>query len=190
MKKAILLHGCCSQEEFKEDQYPSGSNSHWFPWLQKQLIKAGIETQTPEMPAPYKPIYQEWKRVFEQFVVDKDSILVGHSCGAGFLLRWLGETKKKVGKLILVAPYFDPKKENEAREDLVDFEVDSSIQNRVDVHLLYSSDDPVTGVKESVEVLSQAMPHAQKYLFKNKGHFCYNEMGTEKFPELYELIID
>ncbi len=189
MKNTILIHGCCDKEEFFGEEYPSGSNSHWFPWIQKQLNIAGIESQTPEMPSPYKPEYKEWKRVFKKFIVNEDTILVGHSCGAGFLLRWLGEEKNSVAKLMLVAPYFDPKKKSEVREDLVDFVVDSSIQDRTEVHIFHSSDDSVDGVKDSMEILSQILPNAQKHLFKDKGHFTLGDMETEKFPELLEVLV-
>lgn len=189
MKNVILVHGCCDKEEFLSEKYPSGSNSHWFPWIQKQLNIADIESQTPEMPSPYKPVYQDWKRVFEQFSVNEDTILVGHSCGAGFLLRWLGEEKNKVAKLILVAPYFDPRRESKVREDLVDFEIDSSIQNRTDIHILYSSDDSVPGVKESMDILSKILPDAHQHLFKDKGHFTFGDMKTEEFPELRDALL-
>ena len=67
MKTAILIHGTCDEEEYFSDLYPSLSNSHWFPWLQKQLLIKGIFTQTPEMPDAYKPDYEKWKK----FVVEK-----------------------------------------------------------------------------------------------------------------------
>lgn len=190
MKNAILVHGCCDKEEFLNEKHPSGSNSHWFPWMQKQLNIAGIENQTPEMPTPYQPIYNEWKRVFEQFIVNEETILVGHSCGAGFLLRWLGETNKKIAKLILVAPYFDPRKKNEERSDLMDFQVDSGVGEKNEVHIFYSSDDPVEGVKESIDELANLLPKAHKHFFSDKGHFCYEEMQTEEFPELLEEILN
>jgi len=86
MKNAILLHGCCDREEYFSDQYPSLSNSHFFPWLQKQLLIKGIHTQTPEMPQSYEPDYSKWKKEFERYEINTETILLGHSCGAGFLL--------------------------------------------------------------------------------------------------------
>ena len=108
MKKFIILHGCCDREEFMSDEYASPSNSHWIAWLQKQLIMQGHTCQTPEMPAPYKPSYQTWKRIFSQFEITPETILIGHSCGCGFLLKYLSETEQQIDKLILVAPWRDP----------------------------------------------------------------------------------
>ena len=91
MKNAIIIHGMTDKEECFSDQYSSLSNSHWLPWLQKQLFIQGILAQTPEMPTPYNPNYNLWLDVFKQFSINKETILVGHSGGAGFLLRFLCE---------------------------------------------------------------------------------------------------
>ncbi len=187
MKNAILIHGCCDKQEFFSDEYPSGSNSHWFPWLQKQLIKQGIETQTPEMPTPFAPKYEEWVKVMDQFQVMDETILVGHSCGAGFLVRYLTDTKLKADKLILVAPYLDPIKK---RKGFLDFEIDPTVQDKVnELHILFSTDESVEGVKESTDTVAEIFPKAQVHKFNNKGHFTFEEMKTVEFPELLELII-
>lgn len=186
MKNAILVHGCCKKDEFLSDEYPSGSNSHWFPWLQKQLIKEGIETQTPEMPTPYAPEYKEWKRALDQFSLNPETILVGHSCGAGFLLRWLGDHEAKIKKLILVAPWLDPVKK---RRGFLDFEINPAIQERVgEIHALFSVDDPVEGVKESVDMITENLPQTHIHAFDTMGHFTSKEMESPEFPALLELI--
>jgi uncharacterized protein len=105
MKTAIIRHGKPSYEEYCNPRIPSPSNNHWLPWLQKQLLLNGFLAQTPELPAPYAPVYQDWCLAFEQFRIDEDTALIGHSCGAGFLLRWLSENKVTVGKVALVAPF-------------------------------------------------------------------------------------
>lgn len=37
-KSAIILHGMPSKEEYFSPAYASPSNSHWLPWLQKNLL--------------------------------------------------------------------------------------------------------------------------------------------------------
>lgn len=88
-----------SREEYLKPTRPAASNNHWLPWIQKQLSINGIVAQTPEMPEPFRPDYDKWKETFEQFTLNDDTILVGHSCGGGFLLRWLSENDVKVGRL-------------------------------------------------------------------------------------------
>jgi hypothetical protein len=38
MKNAILIHGWADKHEFYDPKYPTASNSHWFPWITKQLM--------------------------------------------------------------------------------------------------------------------------------------------------------
>ncbi len=188
MKTSILIHGCCDKVEFNDNQYPSGSNSHWFPWLQKQLIKNGISTQTPEMPTPFSPEYESWSKVFGQFNVDQDSVLVGHSCASGFLLRWLQNHDVKINKLVLVAPWLDPIKK---RKGFLDFELDITLQNKInEIHIFYSTNDSVAGVKESVEIISNTFPKAVLHYLDNKGHFTLEDMGTVEFPELLNILVN
>ena len=122
MKNAILVHGTCSKEEYFDSSEPSLSNAHWFPWLQKQLLVNNISCHSPEISNAHTPIYEKWKREFERFDVNENTILIGHSCGGGFLLRWLSENKIKIDKLILVAPWLDP--ERSKTTDFFDFEID------------------------------------------------------------------
>ena len=187
MKTAILIHGTCDEEEYFSDLYPPLSNSHWFPWLQKQLLTKGIFTQTPEMLDAYKPEYEKWKKEFERFGINEESILVGHSCGGGFLLRWLTENKRKIDKLILIAPWLDPEKSKTT--DFFEFQIDSELINRVkEIHLFVSEDDD-EDIHESVDLILKALPNIEIHKFKDKGHFTFGQMKTDKFPELLETII-
>jgi len=88
MKTAIIIHGCPTKEEYSDSIRPSPSNCHWFPWLQRQLLLKGVLAQTPEIPDAYEPNYEKWKSMFERFDINEDTLLIGHSCGGGFLVRW------------------------------------------------------------------------------------------------------
>jgi predicted alpha/beta hydrolase family esterase len=89
MKKAIIIHGMPSKEEYYDVNRPASSNCHWLPWIQKKLLLKNVLAQTPEMPEPYNPVYENWRKVFEQLSPDEETILIGHSCGGGFIVRWL-----------------------------------------------------------------------------------------------------
>ncbi len=187
MSNAIIVHGCCGKEEFFGDEYPSLSNSHWIPWLQKDLMKAGIETQTPKMPTPYAPQYGDWVRVFEQFTLTPETIVVGYSCGAGFLLRWLSEHPVLVKKFLLVAPWLDLHK---TRGSFLDFHIDSTVQHRIEeIHVLVSADDSKEGIHESVATISATLQQAHLHRFERMGHFTSRDMKTDQFPELLKLIV-
>ncbi len=188
MKNVYILHGCCDQEEFEDTSIASGSNFHWIPWLQKQLIVKGYNCQTPEMPTPYKPSYQTWKRLFEVYLVDEETTLVGHSCGCGFFLRWLSENDININKLVLVAPYLDPEPFNRFGSFLKCTLAPDLMERIKELHIFYSKDEEVTGVKETVKILQDKYSPLQFHEFENHGHFCFGDMGTEEFPELLEII--
>ncbi len=188
MKNAIIIHGTCSKEEYFSYDYPSLSNSHWLPWLQKKLLINNVFTQTPEMPDAYLPNYKKWKKEFERFKINENTILIGHSCGGGFLVRWLSENKININKLILVAPWLDPKREKTT--DFFDFNIDLNIINRIkEIHLLVSTDDD-KDILESVEILKNNISKIKLHQFSNLGHFCFSDMKTDRFPELLDLILN
>lgn len=188
MKNAILIHGSCDKEEYLDDKYPSLSNSHWFPWLQKQLLINNISTQTPEMPVPYSPTYNAWAKEFERFDINTNTILVGHSCGGGFLVRWLSENKVTVNKIFLVAPWLDPS--NRRTSEFFDFEIDGEMQDRIkEIHILVSTNEETEGVLESIDTIYKSLPIASVHKLNNMGHFTFDEMNSDKFPELLSLIL-
>ena len=55
------------------------SNSHWLPWLQKQLLNNDIFAETPEVPLSFEPLWERWVKEVEQFHITQETILVGHS---------------------------------------------------------------------------------------------------------------
>jgi uncharacterized protein len=183
MKTAIILHGKPPKEEYFDEATPSPSNLHWLPWLQKQLLQKKVLAQTPELPEPYAPAYAKWRAVFEQFRIDKDATLVGHSCGAGFLLRWLSENKVETGKVALVAPFLDPNR-NKVEKDFFLFEMDENLAARTGgVNVFYSTDDG-PDILTSVGLIKNRLKDLKFTEFSNRGHFTF----TEKFPELLQWL--
>lgn len=188
MKTAIIIHGMPSKEEYYDVNRPASSNCHWLPWIQKKLLLQDIVAQAPEMPKPYEPEYKAWKKTFEQFKVDKETTLIGHSCGGGFLVRWLSENKVKVGKVILVAPWLDPEKW--LTTAMFDFEIDSDFASRTDsVIVMYSTDDE-DYILDTIKLLKEKTNNISYQEFSNKGHFCLDDLKTEEFPELLKNIFE
>lgn len=189
MKNAIILHGMPNKEEYYSDKYPSASNSHWLPWLQKQLLIKNIQTITPEMFKCYDPIYELWKTEFEKSKIDENTILVGHSNGAGFIIRWLSENKNiNVEKVVLVAPWLDP--DNRKNNKFFDFEIDYNLLSRTNKFLIFHSTNDDREMQESLEIIKNKINNVKVRIFENYGHFTLGSMKTEKFPELLEEILN
>lgn len=186
MNKAIIIHGYNDQSEFLDASRPAASNDHWIPWIQRQLLLKGIEAQTPEMPGFYQPHYEAWKNMIERFEPDESTILIGHSCGGGFLVRWLSENDVHVGPVALVAPWLDPEKE--LVPDFFDFTIDPKLSSKsCGVHILYSTDD-FPEIITSINILKSKLKNISWQEFTDKGHFVLSSMGTQQFPELLDIL--
>lgn len=185
--RAIILHGRPDHDEYYNIQGNSPSNSHWLPWLQQQLLIRGILTQTPEMPRPYEPRYEVWRQEFTHLPVDERTLLVGHSCGGGFLLRWLSEGNYRVGRVVLVAPWLDI--EGEAG-DFFRFALDRQIDRKAvhGIDVLYSTND-YPHLQSSTAKLRRELPQLRYHRFIDYGHFTFSAMQTRAFPELVEICL-
>lgn len=188
---AILVPGRPDKDEHYDPTRPSNSEDHWFAWLKRQLILRDIHAAAIEPPFPFRPRYDEWVKEFERFDINPDTILVGHSCGAGFLLRYLCEHPDlKVGRVALVAlwvnPYNNP---NSDTADFFDFTLDPSFPKRTDgVHIFVSRNDEQS-VRESVTIVKDRIPGLHIHEYADKGHFTLASMGTHEFPELLKVCL-
>ncbi len=192
MRNAILIPGRPDKEEYYNPQYPSNSNNHWFPWLTKQLIINEIFTVSLEMPTPWQPRYDIWKKELERFDITPETILVGHSCGGGFIVRWLSENKDtKVNKVVFVAPWINP--ENNPRSDTADFfdfNIDEGLVKRTAGVTILNSDNDQATIHKSVQIIRNNVKDVKYKELHNKGHFCYRDLKTVEFPELLNEILE
>jgi predicted alpha/beta hydrolase family esterase len=108
MKNFVTIHGCPSDVEKALNPETRTYDKHWQPWLVENLKKHGYVADFPLMPEPWSPVYEEYKKVVDNLEINENTTLIGHSCGSAFLVRYLGDTKKKIDKLILVAPWKIP----------------------------------------------------------------------------------
>ncbi len=178
-----------SKEEYFNPDSPSQSNKHWLPWLQRELLIKGILTQTPELPEAYKPDYEQWKTWFERFPVDEETILVGHSCGGGFLIRWLSENKIQINRLALVAPWINPK-DPQPVPGFFDFAIDGGLVQRTAGTQLFISSDDDQDELDTAELVKSSIPGITVKEFTDRGHFTLGDMGTDEFPELRDFLLE
>jgi predicted alpha/beta hydrolase family esterase len=185
MSNAILLHGMPDKEEYYDATMPSMSNAHWLPWLQAQLLKHDIETATPEVPYSFEPKWERWVKEVERYEIGPDTLLIGHSCGAGFWVRYLSERPDlRVGKVILVAPWIDV--EQNDPNLFFDFDIDSSLPERTKGLIIFHSDNDGDVMQTSLQKLKAHIPGLNVRVFHEYGHFTSRTLKTGEFPELLE----
>lgn len=186
MKNAIILHGGPSKQEYYDPDAPSMSNAHWIPWLQAQLLKADIPTATPEVPWSFDRNWKVWQKEVERYDIGPETILIGHSTGAGFFIKYLSINKNlKVGKVVLVAPWLDPDREH-TKNFFDDFEIDPEFPSRTGGVTIFNSDNDQDSVQKTVKIVRGKVANIKYVEFHNYGHFIYEDMKTLKFPELLE----
>lgn len=188
-RNAIIVHGKPSKEKYYNPSYPGPSRANWLPWVGKQLQKVGYdEVATPEIPTPYEPSYNKWIEVFRSHLIDKDTLVIGHSFGAAALVEYMNRYRDvEVGRFIAVAPWFDPQhRYPDAGPPVIDPDLELRIAEGMDV--FYSSADSAE-VLASVEALRVALPKAGQHNIPEYGHFMLgNSMQSVEFPELIELM--
>ncbi len=183
MKNAIILHGGPSKTEYYDTKAPSMSNAHWIPWLQGQLLKHDIPTATPEVPWSFDRNWKVWNKEVERFDIGPETILVGHSTGAGFFIKYLSIHNIKVAKVVLVAPWLDPDHEH-TKNFFDDFEIDPDLVNKTNGITVYYSSDDQKSVLKTVEILRTKTKGINFKDFNNYSHFTYEDMKSLEFPEL------
>ena len=187
-RNCIIIHGCPSDTEKARNPKTRTYDKHWIPWLKKELAAAGMRTDTPLMPTPWEPEYEKFKKEFDRCEVSEGTILVGHSCGTAFLVRWLGDTKKKISKLILVAPWKIPDKDEPFRNAFYSYPIDEGIRERVGEIVMFTADDEKEDGKESLKIFHRALG-GEVVELQGHGHYTFGDMGGEAFPELLGRIV-
>jgi predicted alpha/beta hydrolase family esterase len=187
VSNAVIVHGKPGRAEYYDPDISSSSNHHWLPWLAKQLIVRDIPAHTPEMPHAYAPDYALWSREFERFDIGPGTLLVGHSCGAGFLVRWLSEHPRvRVNRVVLVAPWLDPDRVEAA--GFFDFHIDDGLVSRTAGVTVVNSDDDTVRIQRSVRLLLEHIQGIAYLEFHGYGHFGVSDLGGIAFPELLTLL--
>jgi len=187
-QNCIIIHGSPLSDKTKEPDYIPADKKHWLPWLKENLEKLGIKTFIPLMPQAWQPVYADWKKEFEKVEINENTILIGHSAGGAFLARWLSETGRKVGKLILVAAGRKLTNDNQRLADFYTFKLNKNIKNQVSEVVIFVADD-------EEEYRRQSAADYQKDLdgrlieLKGMGHFTFDDMKKNDFPELLEAAL-
>lgn len=197
-KQVLIIRG---GETFanKEDFYeylrtvkldPYHTSKKWRDWISWALTETH-EVLEPLMPSKQNADYVAWKIWFErhfEFIKDEPIILIGHSLGATFLLKYMSENTfpKKISQLHLVAPYIEDEP-GMFLEKLSSFEFDVSKIESIrgaanEIHIWHSVDDNVVPFSNS-ETVYKYLPNANFHKFTDRGHF-----NQPAFIEILQVI--
>ncbi|MGC9309911.1 MAG: class I tRNA ligase family protein, partial [Candidatus Nanoarchaeia archaeon] len=190
IKNCIIIHGSPSKDRTKEKDYVPNNLEHWIPWLKDKLEEKGIEVKNPEMPTPWAPKYEEWKKIMDRFDINEGSVLIGHSAGGAFLVKWLNETGKKIKKLILVSPGKEGNESNEVLSDFYKIKSKKDITKNIEEISIFTADDDIDYHIPNAYKYKEELNGKLIHLGEGYGHFCEKQMGTKEFPELLNEVIE
>ena len=182
----IILNGLTSPPS--DMAMPTEEKKRWINWIKEELEQRGIQTLIPNMPAPWQPVYQDWKNEFETLPVHENTILIGRSAAGAFLVRWLGENQQKIKKLILIAPGKKVNSNSEHAHDLYDFDIKAEIKERIGEIVIFTSPEEPFYRQENVGLYKNTL-NARVISLPGKGHYVAKDLKSEKLPELLGEIL-
>ena len=88
-----------------------GSNiENWFPYIKESLDDNDTQVIIPQYPIDNnKHFYDYWKKVLDVYnnldYITSETIMIGHSSGCAFTMKYLVNNNLKIDKLILVSGF-------------------------------------------------------------------------------------
>ena len=176
----FIIHGVYSKPE-----------ENWFPWLKDELEKKGYEVFVPKFPTPIGQSLENWMKVIKKYdnKINSDTVMVGHSLGASFILNYLEQIDKEIRAAILVSGFhmqigspYD--KINRAFVDKK-FNWERIAENCENFFVVGSDNDEF--IPESITRQLAFNLDAELHIIHNGGHLN-SKAGFEKFPGILEII--
>jgi predicted alpha/beta hydrolase family esterase len=119
-KQILLLHGGDTHRTYADFLQSLQNKTVRLEWIEsrrdrknelQEQLGSNFMVYLPQMPNKQNAQYEEWKILFEKIVekLDNNFILIGHSLGAMFIVKYLSENtvNKKIEKTLLLATPFD-----------------------------------------------------------------------------------
>lgn len=184
MKKAILFHGTSGS-----------SSSNWLQWLKTELETRGVEVWVPDLPNADNPSLAEWMsyvKTHAPFLIDNETVLVGHSAGAvlALIIAQVYSVKQTVSVGVFKdLTFLHDKLDWHANDRFFDiaFDFDVIKQNASSRLFIHSDNDPYCPLEQAEYLAEQA--DGELVVIKGQGHFNTEaDPKYEAFPEVLNFI--
>lgn len=162
-------------------------NDIYYPYLERELKKIGIEVINKQYPDPVLARMEFWLPFIESLGADEDTVLIGHSSGALAAMRY-AENHKILGSVLISACYTDLDYEDEKQSHYYDepWQWDKIKNNQKWIIQFASTDDPYIPIEEPRHVHESL--GTEYYEYTDRGHFGWDVKRTE-FPEIVDALI-
>jgi len=182
MKNALIIHGAYGNP-----------NENWIPWLKTELEKFDYEVAVPTFPTPENQNLESWLDAVSPYLekLNSESILIGHSIGAVFLLSVLEKLNTPIKTTVFASGFLhdlgndDFDKINQSFYEK-DFDWQKIKQNSQDVFVFHGDNDPYVPLKEAENLAANLGTKVE--VIKNGGHLN-KSAGFIEFPVLLEATV-
>ena len=175
--KYVILHGTMGSPE-----------GNWFRWLEQELKSKGHDVYVPILPTPEGQNKDNWCTALREQAPDfgSDTVLIGHSSGATFVLHILEVVGEPVAQSFLISPVIDDinvPEYDELNASFVhhDFNWDQIKKNSGKIHIYHGDDDPYVPSNQP-ELVAKSLDLDVNWI-KGGGHLNA-ETGYTQFPLL------
>ena len=160
---------------------------HWFPYLELELPKLGIEVINKQFPDADLARKEYWLPFIKELGADENTILIGHSSGAVASMRY-AETNKILGSILVGVCYTDLGYDSEKQSGYYDAPWDwEAIKNNQQWVIQFASkDDPWIPIVQAQFIHEKLNTNYHEY--ENRGHFGQSDAVLKEFPELMEAL--
>lgn len=174
--KVILIHG----------NGGGTGEDNWFPYVKKELEKAGIEVLNPTFPDNKLARAEYWLPFIKELGADENTILIGHSSGAIAAMRF-AEKNQILGSVLVGGYYTNLGDEGEEQSGYFDSEWNwKKIKNNQKFIIQFNSkDDPWIPISEARCIHEKL--NTEYYETETDGHFGGDKEYLE-FPKLIEVL--
>ena len=177
MRTAIIIHGTYGNP-----------NENWFPWLKTGLEKIDYQVYVPNFPTPENQNLESWINVSSDFnkYIGPQTILVGHSLGAAFILSKLESLNLPIRAIFLVSGFLGLLGNQEFDNLNKDFTTKNFNWNKIKqnvqkIFLYHSDNDPYVPMEKAEELADKL--NIRPIIIKGAGHFN-EKAGYVEFSQL------
>lgn len=183
MKNVLLVHGFNGIPKV-------------FYWLKEELNKKEYEVIIPEFPPREGVIYKTWKNIMEKYKskINKDTIIIAHSIGNEFIIKYLYENNLNIDLYIGLAGF--SKIFSCEGKDILNRAVKEFVVNEEEIikfkeltktrYAIYSDNDHIVPY-EVLEGYAKAI-NATEVLIPGIGHMG-KKSGIESIKEVVDIIV-
>ena len=184
MKNAFIIHGF------------NGDTTYTFgPWLKKDLEKRGYNVIMPNFPIRSAATYNGWASILDDYknLFNEETIIVCHSIGNPFIIRYLSNNRLKAKLYISVAGFckiFTIPDREDLNKAFIDFKVEEKDINycRDNIEFIYSlySDTDRVIPFDILEDFTKSL-NSKPIMIPGVGHMGKYE-NTTSIPKIIDVL--